>query len=209
MPTIAFVHQKGGVGKTTTAHNVGVELARRGHDVLFVDADPQGSLSLHVQAMEAPLPIVAADADTLEMVPEHEREGRWILIDCPGQGGDTGVTPAAIAVASFVLLLLRPTQADLDVIGNTVALLHEAREEFGENIPAAVMLAQVIGSSTIDEETRVALDAIGEPILEAYTSTLIEYQRAYGKRQSVIDYKPRGKGAREVRALVDELIALL
>ncbi len=49
---VSITSHKGGVGKTTTALNLGVNLAQAGHRILLIDGDPQGGLSTAVGMRE-------------------------------------------------------------------------------------------------------------------------------------------------------------
>jgi len=55
---ISITNQKGGVGKSTTAHALGTGMAARGLRVLFVDLDGQGNLSQTMGADKPPLSIL-------------------------------------------------------------------------------------------------------------------------------------------------------
>jgi chromosome partitioning protein len=82
---VALVNQKGGVGKSTTAVNLGAALAVLGRRVLVVDTDPQGNATTglgvdkagltrdiyHALMQEAPLESVLVDTEieNLKLVP--------------------------------------------------------------------------------------------------------------------------------------------
>lgn len=76
MPSIAIYSYKGGVGKSTTAVNLGAALLRRGQAVQLIDADPRADLSAFKK--------VLTGARWPKTMPERGTKG-FTLLDCPGQ----------------------------------------------------------------------------------------------------------------------------
>src|SRR6266481_1403405 len=74
---LAVINQKGGVGKTTTAINLGAALAELGHPVLLVDLDPQANstsgLGLDPARVRGTIyQLLAGDATVAEVTVETE-----------------------------------------------------------------------------------------------------------------------------------------
>lgn len=103
--TIAVVNQKGGVGKTTTAINVGAQLAAEGMRVLLVDLDPQGNAT-----------------SGLGLSKEHGGQGTYDVIS---KGA-----PLKGAIHKTHIKKLSVVPANSDLAGAEVELVNRQHREF-------------------------------------------------------------------------------
>ena len=86
---IAVINQKGGVGKTTTAENIGAGLILKGYKVFFIDLDAQGNLSYSLGASTSGL----AGCSTMDVL-----TGRTTLKDAIQQTEQASVVASSSAL---------------------------------------------------------------------------------------------------------------
>ena len=149
MPRIlAITNQKGGVGKTTTAINLGAALAQLGRRVLIVDIDPQGNAStgLGIEPAERRL-------TTYDLLLEDVALSEVIL---PSDVENLSIAPATTDLSS--------TDVELVDQGNRVFLLKEALRGPAAEAFDYVLIDCPPSLSLLTVNALVAADAVLVPL---------------------------------------------
>jgi chromosome partitioning protein len=201
-------HTKGGVGKSTLALNVAVERLRMGVDTLLIDGDPRQTsvskaIGIRADAGAAPaVPcIVLDDARSLRhQVGLLKAKYRDIVIDVGGK--DSNALRAALTVTDVLLLPVAPESVEIWALDDILDIVAEARGLNDFRILAVLNRAKPTGRDNID-----TLAVIGEyPDIELLPAALGNrgiFSSAFGRGQSVAEYRPQNRKASE------ELAALM
>ncbi len=205
---VAFLNQKGGVGKTTLALHVAGAWAAQGKRVVVIDADPQGSaLDWSEQRAKEGLPrlfgVLGLARDTLHIeVPEIARDVNHVLID--GSSRIAALMRSAMLAADLALVPAQPSPFDGWASGETLRLLQEARI-FRPRLVARFVLNRCGARTVIARETAEALANHEPPVLASRVGQRVVFADA-ARAGRLVSEVPRSElAAREIVALTAEI----
>jgi chromosome partitioning protein len=201
---ISLVNQKGGVGKTTLAINIGAGLARRNFRVGFIDTDPQGN-AFQWQAIEAnlafevkhlPRPISREDVASLQS------RDTILLIDTPPAVGE--ISFSVLAVSDLAVIPVAPSILDIWSTRSTISLVEEVKKT-NPRLREKLLVSRKIPRTRLGRNGREAIEALEAEVFETEISQRIAYVESMITGVSVFQYAPNSDAAMEMDRLCEEL----
>lgn len=205
---IAFVNQKGGVGKTTLAVHVADALARRGTRVLLVDADQQESaLEWSASRNGEPLfPVIGMAKNTIHKELSMIATGYEItIIDGPARYGD--ITASAIAASDIVFIPVQPSSYDVWASEDVIELIKNA--SVTRDLKAAFILNRKIVNSAIGRDVLKALAKYPYPVLKTAICNRVSFSDTVGDGLTVTEANPNGLAAEEINRLTTDIMEFI
>lgn len=206
--TIVVAQQKGGAGKTTLVAQLAAALAERGSRLAVVDSDPQASLARWMQLREHHTPPVAEIGFAMvagwrlqATLDRLARDYDLLLVDTPPHAE----TEAKVAVRAADLLLVpcQPSMLDVWASAGTFDLARSEKRSF------RLVFNRVPPRSRAVEEAETALREQGVRPLAAGLGNRRAFADSVSRGLGVVESEPRGRAAEEIRALADEVLALV
>ena len=206
MLTIAFLNQKGGVGKTTLAVHIADALARTKRSVLLVDADPQGSAldwaaSRHGEPLfpVAGLPRASIHKELSKLASGYD----YVIIDGPPRVYD--VARSAIMASDAVFVPVQPSPYDVWAAKEIVDLIHEATV-YKPRLKSAFVINRKIANTALGRDVVDALADYPIPVLETAICQRIALAESAAQGQTVFETSPDNPASKELRGLVHEIL---
>jgi chromosome partitioning protein len=203
---ISFLNQKGGVGKTTLSINVAAALAGRGHKLLLIDADKQGSASTWAGLRQEPAFQVVSMARE-NMAKEALRlasDFAFTIIDGPPHAEQ--IARSCIIVSDFVAVPIEPSGLSTWASDLTVRQVREA-QAFKDTLKCGFVVSRKIGNTVIGRDIRTMAAEAGIPILSAEIEQRVAFAESLTMGKTIFEWGSGGAAARETERLTDEILS--
>jgi len=202
--------EKGGSGKSCIAQNLSVWLQRKGHDVLLLDADPQGTSVDWSRERESnsALPdilVETAHGDIRKTLIDRAKRYEVIVVDAGG--ADSVALRSALTVATHALLPFRPKRRDLKTLPHVEEMIVLAKAVNPDLIARAVITQAPSLPSQIQRilDSKETCDSYGLPPLQAFTTARNVYDDADENGSSVLEVGTDPKAIEEIESIAREL----
>jgi len=208
MSIISVLNPKGGSGKTTISTNLARSLHERGHSVLIVDSDPQGSArDWHATNEDNPIELVALDRpNNVKTLTSMAANYDHVVIDGAAKLED--MIAACIKVSDVVLIPVQPSPYDIWATSDLVEFI-KARQEVTDGSPCAVfVISRIVEGTRLGGDVRTALDGYALPVCETTIAQRQVYPQTASEGLTVFD-ADNTKAHAETAALGDEVLAML
>jgi len=203
---VALTGQKGGSGKTTSSISLADEFHRRGHTVLLVDTDPQGTARTWGDVagelgVDGPTVIGMGSGFHEKLRPIADGYD-VVVIDCPPGHGE--LQRAALMTADVAVIPSGPGATDIWSMAETIALTRQAMA-IRPKLTVGILLTRTDARTVIAEQARDILEESEIPVWRSTFGQRVAFQEAPNAGVGVTRYAPGSAAAREVQALVDEI----
>ena len=223
MKVLISINQKGGVGKTTTAANVGFRLSQLGKKVLLIDGDEQANLSLIFNATKHKetlfkLFITGEAVNDVNApfflkkylaMPEY-KDYDIAIIDCAP--ALDAIIINAITAGDAMLISLSPGEFSYDGMRRILSASNTIKKNYGAKIQLGGIILSMINARTKVYQQTVELLRADDLLPDAFNTNIRlceAFKQAEAEHKTIFEFAPKSKGADDMSALTDEIIAKL
>lgn len=151
-------------------------------------------------------PVIALDRPTVHRdLPELALNFDHVVIDGPPRVSE--LARSAIIASDLVLVPVQPSPYDVWAAQEIMKLITEA-SVFKENLKSVFVINRKIVNTAIGRDVAEALSGFNIPVLRAAISQRVAFAESAASGRTVLETDPKGAAAKEIKALVNELLQL-